>query len=77
MMPDAEASLRHKDLLTIEDVAFILSKPLDGVRKSRALGKLPPATPIGNRLYWNGKKFWKWVDDLEEPDDYDYGQKFA
>lgn len=53
-------------LLIIEDLAEILRKSVNGVRKMRTLGHLPDPVPIGNRLYWRKSKFMAWIDEQED-----------
>jgi predicted DNA-binding transcriptional regulator AlpA len=50
-------------LLIIDDLAEILQKSVNGVRKMRALGHLPEGIRIGNRLYWVRSKFRAWIDE--------------
>lgn len=64
---------KRQPYLTIEDVADILRRTVNGVRKMRAMGHLPPARRTGNRLLWNSVKFFNWIEQQEEPDDFDPG----
>lgn len=58
------------ELWSIEDVAELLGRSVNSVRKKRVLGIVPPATTsIGGRLYWRKSTLIEWMKEPPPEDD--------
>jgi predicted DNA-binding transcriptional regulator AlpA len=58
---------KDPNLFDINDVAKLLGRSVNQARRMRALGTLPPATRIGDRLYWRKSAMIELFNENKEP----------